>query len=161
MYLKNRKAFTMLELIFVIVLMGILSAVAIPKFAANRNDAVIAKAKSTISAVRSSLATERQKRILRGDFTAITQLSSATGTSKLIFNAFDGNISNSVLEYAPISCKTAGRDGCWEVDTLGDVGTTAVYSFNMPGTGTSVEFKLENNRFDCTATDANCKKLTQ
>ncbi len=161
MYVKKRNAFTMLELIFVIVVIGILSAVAIPKFAVNRNDAVIVKAKATISAVRASLATERQKRILRGEFDPIYQLSSATGVSKPIFNAFDGNTSNPVLEYSPISCKTAGRDGCWEITTLGADGTTAVYAFNMPATGTAVVFKLENNRFNCTATNIHCKKLTQ
>ena len=35
----NKNAFTMIELIFVIVILGILAAVAIPKLAATRNDA--------------------------------------------------------------------------------------------------------------------------
>jgi general secretion pathway protein G len=39
-----RKAFTMVELIFVIVIIGILSAVAIPKLAATRDDAKVARA---------------------------------------------------------------------------------------------------------------------
>jgi len=42
----KRKAFTMIELIFVIVILGILAAVAVPKMGATRNDAkavVIAK----------------------------------------------------------------------------------------------------------------------
>jgi prepilin-type N-terminal cleavage/methylation domain-containing protein len=37
-----KKAFTMIELIFVIVILGILAAVAIPKLSATRNDAKIA-----------------------------------------------------------------------------------------------------------------------
>lgn len=37
--MQRRKAFTMIEIIFVIVIIGILAAVAIPKFAANRNNA--------------------------------------------------------------------------------------------------------------------------
>jgi len=40
---KSKKAFTMIELIFVIVILGILAAVAIPKLAATRDDAVYSK----------------------------------------------------------------------------------------------------------------------
>lgn len=42
------KAFTMIELIFVIVILGILAAVAIPRLAATRDDAEVAKAVSNI-----------------------------------------------------------------------------------------------------------------
>jgi len=63
-----KKAFTMIELVFVIVIIGILSAIAIPKFAATRDDAIITKARATVGALRSAIATERQKRILRGNF---------------------------------------------------------------------------------------------
>jgi len=38
-----RKAFTMIELIFIIVIIGILSAIAIPKLTATKNDAEISK----------------------------------------------------------------------------------------------------------------------
>ena len=38
-----KNAFTMIELIFVIVILGILTAVAIPKFAATRDDAQVSK----------------------------------------------------------------------------------------------------------------------
>ena len=68
----SRKAFTMLELTFVIVIIGILSAIAVPKFAVTRNDALISKARSEVSAMRLAVSIERQKRILRGIFTNIT-----------------------------------------------------------------------------------------
>ena len=66
-----KKAFTMVELVFVIVVIGILAGIAIPKFAATRDDAQITKARVAVGALRSAIATERQKRILRGDFTDI------------------------------------------------------------------------------------------
>ena len=163
MKLQNRKAFTMLELIFVIVIIGILSAVAIPKFAMNRDDAIIAKAKNTVAAVRNAVATERQKRILRGNFKKIEKLSVARGNDKDIFDGFDGDIDNPVLEYPLHSCKDGQDKGCWRVYLFGK-GTTAnptKIMYRMPVSGV-VKFKLANNRFDCLSPKSeNCIKLTR
>lgn len=155
--MKNttQNAFTMVELVFVIVVIGILAAVAVPKLAVTRDDAVITKAMTTVSSVRNAVATERQKRILRGDFTAITALSSDSGYDKPIFNAFDGNTSNPVLEYPPRSCATAASRECWVDSGDGD------YTFVMPASGTAV-FTLDSNRFKCKSdTDENCQELTK
>jgi len=66
-----KRAFTMIELVFVIVVIGILSAIAIPKFAATRDDAEISRAIATAAALRTAISTERQKNILKGVFTDI------------------------------------------------------------------------------------------
>jgi len=145
----------MIELVFVIVVIGILAAVAVPRLAATRDDAVITKAKTVVSAVRSSVNTERQKRILRGDFTAITQLNYSN--SNAAFDKFnpdkDGN-SASVLESPVYTCTTLGKTTeCWKVNG-------ATYSFVLPD-GNSVDFNLTKSRFTCKKpTNANCLLLT-
>ncbi len=66
-----KKAFTMIELIFVIVVIGILAGIAVPRMAATRDDAIVSKAMAAVAAMRSAVATERQKRILQGNFTPV------------------------------------------------------------------------------------------
>ena len=52
----NRNAFTMIELIFVIVIIGILASIAIPKLAATRDDAKIAARANSITNAATEIA---------------------------------------------------------------------------------------------------------
>ena len=54
---KTKNAFTLIELIFVIVILGILASVAIPKFAATRTDAKLSKAASDVATLISDFGT--------------------------------------------------------------------------------------------------------
>ncbi len=64
--MKKSNAFTMIELVFVIVVLGILTAIAVPKFAATRDDAKIAAGRATVAAVRSGIVAARQRTLLSG-----------------------------------------------------------------------------------------------
>lgn len=95
-----RKGFTMIELIFVIVILGILAAVAIPRLTATRDDAEISKAATNYSTLISDLTAYYTS---QGSFSTnwadMTQ-TTTDGTVKLIdktcvtvaFNDTDGTI---------------------------------------------------------------------
>ena len=158
-----KKAFTMMELIFVIVIIGILAGVAVPKFAATRSDAEVTKAKATVASIKAALSTERQLRILRGDFSPLDDLDNDSISTTAISNFSDNAAQTatptlpktSVLGSTVASCVgTAG--GCWVKNSKSS------YTYRMPGSdSTTVNFTLQAGQFNCDASNAGCQKLTQ
>ena len=51
----NRSGFSMIELVFVIVILGVLAAVAVPRFVATRTDAQIATARSDLASAQKAI----------------------------------------------------------------------------------------------------------
>ena len=136
-----KNAFTMIELVFVIVVIGILSVVAIPKLAPIVGNAKDTKAMSTLASVRSAVSTERQKQILQGQFGALA----ITNDTNRVFSSFTAS-GNSVLEY---DIKDCTHNGCWHHNS----GTYTYY-----GSGETCTFELDSNRFE-DKTDGGCTTL--
>ena len=156
MQTNNQKAFTMVELIFVIIIIGILAAVAIPRYGESANQAHLSKAKNAVAIIQSAVTTERQKLILSGNADVnITSLEDASGA---LFNAINGDTNTPALSNHVTSC--SGGQYCW-----GKSSTTYTYYSG----DASVAFNLTRipNRFTCdastgnAASDALCKYLTK
>ena len=144
---RSKRAFSMIELVFVIVIIGILAAVAVPRLAATRDDAEITKARTLVASIRNALAMERQKRILRGDFTAITAVGSGTN----VFDKFSADKNNKqadVLEYPIVSSTVSGH---WSF-------SNDEYTFHQ-NTLSDPIFVIDNGKFVC-KTGSDCKQLT-
>lgn len=143
-----KKGFTMIELVFVIVIIGVLSGVAIPKFIGSKGQADIAKGKSALYAVRAALSSEKQNRFMNGDTTAITDLSSVDGYAFNKFSANKDGVSNPVLEYPVKNCITSG---CWS-KAAGDEDNPDSYIFHLPDESTC-SYVIANGIFigNCTA----------
>ena len=84
-----KKAFTIIELIFVIVALGILAMVATPRLVSSKEDAEITRIKSEIAAIRSAIQTHRGANLLKqngsgypDDLTA-TRIEEITNGTKL------------------------------------------------------------------------------
>lgn len=152
----KRTAFTMIELVFVIVVIGILAAVAIPKFAATRDDAQIAKGRSDVAAIRSAIVSERQTRLLQGSSIFINKLHSSSSS------LFDGNGSSTLLQYA---IAVGNGNGHWNSPETGGTSptATATYVYTVAGNNVLFTYTQSNGTFDCNRTNttygAMCKLL--
>jgi len=146
---KSKNAFTMVELVFVIVILGILASIAIPRLSATRTDAEITKGRADIASVRSAIVTERQARLISGDSDYIDG------------DALDnGGLFGGVLMY-PITADTAV--GHWSASGTADENTSS-YNFNSSGVNVLFTYTKSDGRFICDTTDATygtqCQELT-
>ena len=151
-----RPAFTMIEMIFVIVILGILSAIAIPRLAASRDDAVLVKGKSQVSAIRSGISLQRSRNMLQGAAAIPLVLDSITAgfgnSDQRLFNFADGNSSN-ILEYPIYS--NATQDGSWTKTAANS------YSFNLGSKTVAFDYNATTGSFDCNHANADCKSLAE
>ncbi len=100
-----KKAFTMIELIFVIVIIGIMAAVAIPKLAATRDDAKISTEVAGASQVLTHLGAEFAAQGAFNNYT-VADADAATNCFTLTASGTDGvtvgSISSSSANCSPI-----------------------------------------------------------
>ena len=144
---KSKNAFTMIELVFVIVILGILAAIAVPKFAATRTDAQVSKGRSDVASIRSAIMTERQSRLITGDNKFI-----AAGTNAGQLD--ETTLFNGVLAYG-ITDSTA--DGHWTSIAHPDV-NSSTYDFNIAGTTVRFLYTRSNGIFTCDKTAGTAKQ---
>jgi len=139
-----KKSFTMLELVFVIVIIGILAGIAIPKLWVTRDDAVNVKVKTEVSTVRSAISNKYTKLVLAGN-NSCPDLEKSTSDDTLFEN---------ILTY-PVS----KQEGSLQWDGNGT-------DYNVTYNNKTIHFNYIDNpdegcKFECnssasTAKDFNC-----
>ncbi|WP_345980389.1 prepilin-type N-terminal cleavage/methylation domain-containing protein [Sulfurimonas sp. HSL3-2] len=141
---KYKNAFTMIEMVYVIVILGILAGIAIPKLVATRTDAVLANGRSDVAAIRTAISTERQKRFMKGDSSYISALDSGVGQNAAGVTIFDGNgVAGSTLLTYGITTKNS--DGGWM-----KTGATT-YAYKVAGAQNTFTYNNADGTFKCTA----------
>lgn len=157
--MKNLKAFTMLELVFVIVVLGILAGVAVPKLAATRDDATIAKMRGDIAAIRSGLSLVRGENMMRG-----------VSTWPALEGSDNSTLFDAVLQQPIYPMKTGGKNG-WTLVAKGSNNATSTYTASVAGKSTTFNYYPTSalataagknvGSFDCDHRDDLCRVLAQ
>ncbi|DAB27394.1 MAG: hypothetical protein A2513_06140 [Sulfurimonas sp. RIFOXYD12_FULL_33_39] len=145
--MKYSRAFTMIELIFVIVVLGILAAVALPKFSDTRVQADIAKGRADIATIRAAIVNERQTQVIKGISTYITKLSPSTSSTTLFTG--DGG-TRTLLTYG---IKAGTSSGYWAITS------DTVYTYNINGSTNTFTYTPNDGKFMCTS-GSECSQLT-
>jgi MSHA pilin protein MshA len=118
---RRQKGFTLIELIVVMVILGILAVIAIPKFLDLTTQAKIAATQSALGTVRSTLAVKYAENAAAGTAVFPSSLTAADfADNRLPINKLNGNNTIVTVDAAPRGTATNG--GFWYIVATGQAG---------------------------------------
>jgi prepilin-type N-terminal cleavage/methylation domain-containing protein len=139
---RAAEAFTLVEMLVVVLILGILAAVVVPKFASASDSARTAAVQSTVGGVRAGIAAFRTRAVIAGDnpFPTLAELTSV-GTvmqDKISTNPFTGvggvqAVSQAQAEARSVTGTTAGWNYYYDNDASPPV---AIFYANSDATST-------------------------
>ncbi len=118
--MKCQKGFTLIEVVIVMVILGILAVVAIPKFVDLTSNAKIASAQATLGAIRSVLAVEYAKNAANGNAAFPAALTAANfANNQVPKNSLTGKSGVGTVAAAPTGTATDTTNGFWYIVATG------------------------------------------
>lgn len=121
--IQKSKGFTLIEIVIVMVILGILAIVAVPKFVDLTTSAKISATQAALGSVRSVLAVEYAKNAAAGNATFPASLGTANfANSQVPANKLTGDAAIGTVAAAPAGTATHASDGFWYLTSTGVAG---------------------------------------
>jgi len=159
-----KNSFTLIELVFVIVILGLLASFAVPKFMQTKASASAASALSVVSSIRTAIETKHGNWIINDDLDTNDGYTpqgypqklddAALNTAKELL--FDGTDTLSILKKGVKSCLD---NDCWykkSEDTDKNI-SDYIYKFNE-NDFIQLEYNGSNGNFDCVDSTSKSKE---
>ena len=153
---KKRLAFSFVELIFVIVVIGILSSVLLTQTASSKDDAYIAKFRSDVSSIRSAIALYKSNQLLLGSTSYPSQLDDV---STAMINSTQPLFSK-ILQY-PIYSTPNNTPQNGKISKLSQSDTLERYNFWIENRGVVFTYSSSDGSFDCDHNDELCARISE
>jgi len=138
MKIRN-KGFTLIEIVIVMVILGILAVVAVPKFIDLTSNAKVSASQASLGAIRSVLAVEYANNAATGTASFPASLTAANfANNTLPVNKLSGKSGIGVVASGsePVGTATHATNGFWYVASGANAGRCGAYSDGTANTGT-------------------------
>jgi general secretion pathway protein G len=145
-----KKSFTVMELIFVIVIIGILAGIAIPRLFTGISEATLAKAKTQIATIRAGISSAYSKNIMSGNIDKCPELETTYGGGEVFENVVNPPI------------KENQHDINWRWVSGTNTSTEIKYELKIGGESTTFTYEKNTSKncpFTCNSSDDLCQKL--